>query len=96
MYQKGGVAYVYLCYGIHHLFNIVTNVKGVADAVLIRALEPIEGVEIMKERGGEKPTNGPGKLSKAMGIVSNMTGDVLGEKAISIEKGEIVTSDRKL
>jgi DNA-3-methyladenine glycosylase len=50
MYQSGGLAYVYLCYGIHSLFNIVTNVKDRADAVLIRAIEPLEGLEVMMER----------------------------------------------
>ena len=50
MYGEGGKAYVYLCYGIHHLFNIVTNKKGYADAVLIRGLQPVEGINVMKER----------------------------------------------
>ena len=47
MYAPGGIAYVYLCYGIHHLFNVVTNVKGIPHAVLIRAIEPKEGLETM-------------------------------------------------
>ncbi|WP_375581375.1 DNA-3-methyladenine glycosylase [Marivirga tractuosa] len=73
MYEKGGVAYIYLCYGIHHLFNIVTNTKGNADAVLIRAIEPILGEEIMLQRRNVnkiKPNifSGPGKLTKALGI----------------------------
>lgn len=73
MYQPGGRAYVYLCYGIHHLFNVVTNVEDVADAVLIRALEPVTGAEAMQLRRGPKVKQlklaaGPGALSQAMGI----------------------------
>lgn len=72
MYAQGGHAYVYLCYGIHHLFNVVTNKEGSADAVLIRALEPVMGVEEMKLRRGNVPFNkltaGPGTLSQALGI----------------------------
>ncbi|WMN06587.1 DNA-3-methyladenine glycosylase [Marivirga arenosa] len=73
MYEPGGTAYVYLCYGIHHLFNIVTNVKGIADAVLVRGVEPISGIDYMLARRKTskfKPTvfSGPGKLSKSLGI----------------------------
>ncbi|MFT4834148.1 MAG: DNA-3-methyladenine glycosylase [Marinoscillum sp.] len=72
MYLNGGVAYTYLCYGIHRLFNIVTNVEGKADAVLIRAVEPMEGVDHMfTRRRTDKSislTSGPGKLSEALGI----------------------------
>src|SRR6267154_5535370 len=50
MFGSGGVSYVYLCYGIHHLFNIVTNVEGIADAVLIRAIEPYSGKNHMLAR----------------------------------------------
>src|SRR5580765_1546627 len=50
MYAKGGTAYVYLCYGIHHLFNVVTNKKDHPHAILIRAVEPIEGIEMMMQR----------------------------------------------
>lgn len=76
MYQAGGVSYVYLCYGIHHLFNVVTNVQGHADAVLIRALEPLLGHEIMLERRKMSAvqhllTSGPGALTSALGIKTN-------------------------
>src|ERR1044072_4649220 len=50
MFGEPGTAYVYLCYGIHHLFNIVTNKKGIPDAILIRAIQPVDGIEIMMER----------------------------------------------
>ncbi len=83
MYQQGGLAYVYLCYGIHHLMNVVTNKEGQADAVLIRALEPLTGLEEMNIRrnGNKKLASGPGTLCQAMGIKTSMTGeDLLGEK----------------
>lgn len=90
MYQEGGRAYVYLCYGIHHLINVVTNVEGQADAVLIRALEPLEGMEVMAERRGHpkaKLASGPGTLSQAMGIHVNMTGTDLQSNMIWICQG---------
>jgi DNA-3-methyladenine glycosylase len=73
MYGEGGVSYVYLCYGIHHLFNVVTNRLGTPHAILIRALDPIKGVDVMLERTGKKKldntlTKGPGNVSKALGI----------------------------
>ncbi len=73
MYRQGGHAYVYLCYGIHHLFNIVTNAEGMADAVLVRAMQPINGIEVMQQRrqlttNEYKLTSGPGTLTKALGI----------------------------
>lgn len=95
MYRAGGTAYVYLCYGMHHLFNVVTNVEGLADAVLVRALEPVDGLDVMKERYGKvtKYTNGPAKLSKAMGIDVSMTGFVLGESCLSIHQGQKLSDD---
>lgn len=72
MYGRGGLSYVYLCYGIHRLFNIVTNVADVPHAVLIRAIYPIEGIpEILKRRGTGMSPNvcvGPGKVTQALGI----------------------------
>ncbi len=72
MYSKGGVSYVYLCYGIHRLFNIVTNAKDIPHAILIRAIYPTKGIEeIVKRRGAKLSNNlcvGPGKVSQALGI----------------------------
>ena len=79
MYSRGGVAYIYLCYGIHHLFNVVTNLANVPHAVLIRALEPLEGIETMlirrkKAKLDRTLTSGPGALSQAMGLLTAHTG----------------------
>lgn len=73
MFENPGSAYVYLIYGNHFCFNVVTNEKGIGEAVLIRALEPIKGIELMKKRRSPKEkleelASGPGKLCKAMGI----------------------------
>ncbi|RLD53813.1 MAG: DNA-3-methyladenine glycosylase [Bacteroidetes bacterium] len=94
MFQKGGVAYVYLCYGMHHLFNVVTNIEGVPHAVLIRAIFPTDGIDTMKQRTakqsmGFKATNGPGKLAKALGIHTSDTGENLTGNKIWIEKTNI-------
>lgn len=108
MFMEGGVCYVYLCYGIHHLFNVVTGKEGMAHAVLIRGLEPIENVERMLERRKMeqlKPqlTAGPGILSKALGIERTHTGMSLikDNSSIWIEnrkelipKSEIIASPR--
>ena len=79
MYADGGVAYVYLCYGIHHLFNVVTNSNETPHAILIRALEPVKGMDTMSKRVGKKEadntlTSGPGNLSKALGITTLNSG----------------------
>ena len=92
MYEAGGVAYVYLCYGIHHLFNIVTNQEGLADAVLVRAVEPAKGVDIMERRremSSQKValTSGPGSMSKALGIAKNHYGEQLTGDRIWLEDG---------
>lgn len=85
MYAHGGISYVYLCYGIHHLFNVVTNKADIPHAILIRALEPVWGIEAMRERltvsnpGRSIAANdmtiarGPGKLSRALGIETRHT-----------------------
>lgn len=79
MFAPGGHAYVYLCYGIHHLFNIVTAPAGVPHAILIRALEPIRNVEVMRKRRkldklSKRLTGGPGMFTKAMGITTTYDG----------------------
>lgn len=89
MYEDGGVVYVYLCYGIHHLFNVVTNVKDIPHAVLIRALEPIKGINKMLVRTGKKTidttlTKGPGNLAKALGILTDHSGFSLHSKSLHI------------
>ncbi len=90
MFQKGGTAYVYLCYGIHSMFNVVTNMEGIPHAVLIRAIVPFEGEEIMrKRRPGALPDssryNGPGKVCTALAIHYSLTGTSLSGKIIWIE-----------
>lgn len=96
MYMQGGAAYVYLCYGIHHLFNVVTNVRDVPHAVLIRAVEPLAGVEEMLMRRGKEQlqpslTAGPGAMSVALGIHTAHTGISLLGSEIYIEEGSKVT-----
>ncbi|WP_124981324.1 DNA-3-methyladenine glycosylase [Nonlabens xiamenensis] len=93
MYEPGGVAYVYLCYGIHHLFNIITNSRDQADAILIRAVEPLEGIETMLERRGKSQldktlTSGPGNFSKAFGLDRSHYGEELTGETIWLEEVE--------
>jgi DNA-3-methyladenine glycosylase len=104
MFDDGGIAYVYLCYGIHNLFNVVTNKKGKAEAVLIRSLQPVEGDALMKERMNttslKRITSGPGKLTKALGIDRThngkdlMTSDIWIEAGVKVAKSEIVSATR--
>ncbi len=88
MFGKPGIAYVYLCYGMYYLLNIVTEDEGEPGAVLIRALEPIWGIDVMKERRSSdvKLTDGPGKLTMALGIDLNDNGtDIInGESRLRI------------
>ncbi len=84
-YGAGGFVYVYLIYGRNICTNVVANVENVPEAVLIRALEPVEGVELMKLRRGKKNLrelcSGPGKLSEALGVTKNFYGlDLCGEE----------------
>jgi len=108
MFWEGGVAYVYLCYGIHHLFNVVTGDRDMAHAVLIRAIEAKEGLTVMEQRRGvsqKKPqlTAGPGVMSKAMGITTAYTGHSLlkpdsaiwiEDRGLALEASEIRSSPR--
>jgi DNA-3-methyladenine glycosylase len=91
MYAQGGVAYVYLCYGIHPLLNVVTNQKDIPDAVLIRAIHATHGEELMLKRTGKpqmnpQVTNGPGKVTKALGIKMADNGEPLQNNRIWIEE----------
>jgi DNA-3-methyladenine glycosylase len=101
MYATAGTTYVYICYGMHHLFNVVTNKKDIPDAVLIRALEPLEGIDTMLKRTGKKKldntlTKGPGNVGKALGISKQHSGlNVLGNK-IFIAADDFKTDDKHL
>ncbi|MEN3326850.1 MAG: DNA-3-methyladenine glycosylase [Acidobacteriota bacterium] len=98
MYGAGGIAYVYFVYGMYYQFNVVCGVADVPHAILVRALEPIEGIEIMKTRRHSHPdhnlTNGPGKLCIAMGIDRQLNAaDLLGDN-VWIEDFETVSPRR--
>lgn len=92
MYAKAGTVYVYICYGMHQMLNVVTNDKNIPDAVLIRAIEPTEGLRIMAERTG-KPiddysiTRGPGNVCKALGISKMHSGKSFLVSEISLWQG---------
>ena len=100
MYGEPGHSYVYLCYGIHHLFNVVTNEAGLADAVLIRGIRPVDGVSLMKERrdlASQKTlSDGPGKLTQALGIKTSMSGCSLMEPPVWIEDRGISIDDNNI
>ena len=89
-YGVGGYAYVYLIYGMYACFNVVANIEEIPECVLIRALQPIDGIELMKIR--RKKNNlrdlcsGPGKLTQAMGITKNHYGKDLCDDEIFIEE----------
>ena len=87
MYSPPGTAYVYICYGMHQMFNIVTNKKDIPDAVLIRAVEPLDGIDLMAKRTGKNIndktlTRGPGNVGKALGIYKHHSGLFLLDKEI--------------
>jgi len=108
MFMEGGTAYITLCYGIHHLFNVVTGSEGTAQAVLIRGIEPVEGIEVMLQRRNiekliSRLTAGPGALSKALGVTTDWHGSSLTAKDsniwleetdISYTEHEIIASPR--
>ncbi len=106
MFGEPGVAYVYLCYGIHHLFNVVTNEVGKADAVLVRGIEPVDGIETILERRGKSKLErsvggGPGIVSQALRITTDnygedLTGNLIWieDRGIKVPESEIVASPR--
>lgn len=106
MYHEGGLAYVYMIYGMYYCFNVTASVKGKPEAVLVRSLEPLEGLTLMSERRKTKSTvnlcNGPGKLCSAMGISRehygiDLCGNVLyiseGSRNFSVRTSERVNID---
>ncbi len=106
MFGPPGFAYVYLCYGIHHLFNVVSNIENKADAILIRAIEPVDGLDMILQRRNKGKLDrsvggGPGIASKALGITTQHYGmDLLGDRiwiedrGIRISKKQIISSPR--
>jgi DNA-3-methyladenine glycosylase len=99
MFEHGGIAYVYLCYGIHEMFNIVTSTNGEPHAVLIRAIQPTEGIEAMLYRRNmatikSNITSGPGSVAKALGISRSVNGISLQSDDLWLEdKGLTFTDD---
>lgn len=94
MYAQGGISYVYLCYGIHHLFNIVTNAAEIPHAVLIRAILPKDGLALMMKRRSlksitKKFSDGPGTMSQALGIKTMHSGISLNGDTIFLEDRNI-------
>lgn len=107
MFHEGGLAYVYLCYGIHHMFNVVSGAEGEAHAILVRALEPLEGIDVMLERRRmSRPeyrmTSGPGSLSMAMDIKTSLYGRKLWkdqelwieDRGIDLEEADVLATPR--
>ncbi|HUM14754.1 MAG TPA: DNA-3-methyladenine glycosylase [Candidatus Nitrosotalea sp.] len=98
MYARGGTAYVYFVYGMYHQFNVVTSVEGIPHAVLVRALEPVDGLSLMRRRRGGGTdrglTSGPGKLCIALGIDRRLDrADLVGDR-IWLEEGRSVPPAR--
>jgi DNA-3-methyladenine glycosylase len=101
MFQRGGIAYVYLCYGIHSLFNVVTGPGEVPDAVLVRGIFASHGLEIIRQRLADTPFNkgfiyGPGRVSKALGINTKHTGTDLTGSMIWIENTGMSIDDHDI
>lgn len=101
MYADGGVAYVYLCYGIHYLFNVVTHTIETPHAVLIRAVEPIKGIDWMLERTKKAKldntlTRGPGNVAKALGLNKEHTGQSLLGKEVYISDDGFVYNKKQI
>jgi DNA-3-methyladenine glycosylase len=97
LYQAGGIAYVYICYGIHHLINVVIAGEGVPKVILIRALEPIDGIELMQERRWttvfKQLCKGPGALTAALGIDMKDNYGSLTNGPLRIEAGKKIRND---
>ena len=100
MFMNGGIAYVYLCYGIHEMFNVVVQEEGLPHAILIRSIVPDEGLDIMFERCRKTKvrglSDGPGKLCKALGIDRDLNRVSLRSKSINISEAGIHPSPEEI
>lgn len=99
LYGPPGTSYVYFIYGMYWCFNAVTRAEGLPSAVLVRALEPLDGIALMHKRrprirNAVDLTNGPGKLCTALGIVGSMSGKGLQRKPLLIREGEPVPDEK--
>lgn len=101
LYGPPGISYVYFIYGVHWCFNAVTRAEGLASAVLVRAIEPVSAVALMRKRRGDKVkgvnlANGPGKLCAALGIDGSLNGVPLQRGRLVIRAGEAIGDDKVL
>ncbi|MBX2888889.1 MAG: DNA-3-methyladenine glycosylase [Ferruginibacter sp.] len=100
MYGRPGTSYVYVCYGVHNMMNVVTNKRGIPDAILIRAVEPLVGLDIMLKRAGKKDgdvsvSSGPGNVSRALGISKGNSGlSLLGNLLYILDDGFSIADNR--
>jgi DNA-3-methyladenine glycosylase len=98
MYGQGGVAYVYFVYGMYYQFNVVSNVADIPHAILVRALQPVDGIELMRERRHQHPdhnlTNGPGKLCIALSIDRTLDNADLSGERVWLEAYESISPRR--
>ncbi len=105
MYGLGGTAYVYLCYGIHQMFNVVTNQQGIPHAILVRAVEPLEVLisccNVRAKETRSHITKGPGNVGKALGFFTRHTGlSLLGDElfiaddGFQVKKADILATPR--
>jgi DNA-3-methyladenine glycosylase len=101
IYQAGGRAYVYLCYGVHHLFNVVTNIEDIPHAILVRAGRPLLGEPEMLRRRAKLTADktllaGPGSLARALGITTALTGTALTQDVIWVEDHGFTVNERDI
>lgn len=101
MFEQGGIAYIYLCYGIHEMLNVVTSVGGQPHAILIRAIQPTVGLDVMQARRNMaiiKPniTRGPGSVAKALGISRKINGISLQSDTLWIENQGLIIPDEAI
>lgn len=101
MYRPGGVAYIYLCYGIHHLFNFVTGPKNMPHAVLLRGIYPLNGIEVMEARRkmkfhGKGFSDGPGKVTTSLGLTVKNNGIKIGGDLVWVEDRAITADLNKI
>ena len=99
LYGPPGTSYVYFIYGMYWCFNAVTRAEGLPSAVLVRALEPLAGIDVMRKRRPRirnevELTNGPGKLCTALGIDGSMSGKSLQRKPLVIREGETIPDEK--